>query len=93
MHPPIPHKALKLSRKVDQCKPLGGGSGSGGGSNQSWVDDSGGSGSGGGGGGDRTRVGGRGFHSFTLELNLCDSNTHSRVESDYKVDSGAQVEL
>jgi len=28
--PPIPHKALTLSRKVDECKPLTAGSGGGG---------------------------------------------------------------
>ena len=34
-----------------------------------------------------------GIHSFTLELNLSDSRTNSRVNLGYTVDRGAQVEL
>jgi len=39
------------------------------------------------------RVGGRGLHSFTLELNLSNSRTHSRFNFGCTVDRGAQVEL
>jgi len=35
----------------------------------------------------------RGLHSFTLELNLCNSRTNSRAKSGYTVDRRAQVEL
>jgi hypothetical protein len=35
----------------------------------------------------------RGLHSFALELNLSNSRTRSRVNLDYTVDRGAQVEL
>ena len=36
--------------------------------------------------------GGRGLHSFTLELNLSNSRTHSCVTLGYTVDRGAQLE-
>jgi len=36
---------------------------------------------------------GRGLHSFTLELNLSNSRTHSWVKLGYTVDRRAQVEL
>ena len=38
-------------------------------------------------------VNGRGLHSFTLELNLCNSRTHPSVHLGYTVDRRAQVEL
>ena len=44
-------------------------------------------------GGGGSCVGGRGLHSFTLELNLSDSSTHSGVKLGYTVDGRAQVEL
>jgi len=36
---------------------------------------------------------GRGLHSFTLELNLSNSGTHSRVKLGYTVDRSVPVEL
>jgi len=37
--------------------------------------------------------GGRGLHSFTLELDLSNSRTYSRVNLGHMVDREAQVEL
>jgi hypothetical protein len=58
--PPIPQKALKLSRKVDECKPLVAGMAAALKNNYAPAPqvDGGGTGR------------GRGLHSFTSELNL-----------------------
>ena len=39
------------------------------------------------------RGGGRGLHSFTLELKLSNSRTYSRFKLGYTVEGRAQVEL
>ena len=56
--PPIPQKAITLSRKVDECKPLDGGV-------PAVAGAAGAAGAVG-----RTSAGGRGLHSSTYQLNL-----------------------
>ena len=69
---------------MDECKPLDGGRGGGGGGDGSVR--AAGRGVGG-------VVGGSGLHSFTLELNVSNSRTHSWLKLDHTVDRRAQVEL